>query len=81
MMLVNASGPCCLRITQWVRLEGTMSTALAVIITLHLSNALSLASGLSCKAGCEQTDLLQPPLQFLNFPVYPFHCQLVHCCL
>lgn len=43
MMLVSASGSCCLRITQWMRLEGTMSTALAVIITLYLSNALSLA--------------------------------------
>lgn len=47
MMLVNASGARCLRTTQWVRLEGTMPNALAVIITLYLSNALSLASGLS----------------------------------
>lgn len=74
-MLVNASYPC--------SRPFSVLTALAVIFILYIfilyiSSAVSLVSGLSCIAGCEHTDLLQPPLQFLNFLVYPFHSQLVH---
>lgn len=72
-MLVNASHP-------WSH-PFSMSTVLAVILILYLSKAISLVSGLSCIAGWEHTDLLQPSLQFLNFSVYPFYSQLVQYCL
>lgn len=71
--LVNASDPCSQPFSTF--------TALAVILILYLSKAVALVSGLSCISGCEHADLLQPPWQFLNFPVYPFHSQLVRCCL
>lgn len=73
VILVNASDPC--------PHPFSTSTALAVILILYLGKTVSSVSGLSCIAGWEHTDLLQPSSQFLNFLVYPFYSQLVQRCL